>query len=48
MKDRNNRMFGYLYDFWVFVVGQSTDEIMTQGSKLQYENEKKKARSRKN
>ena len=36
MKDRNNRTFGYLYDFWVFVVGQSADENMMQRSKLQY------------
>lgn len=36
MKDTNNRTFGFLYDFRVFVVGQSTGEIMTQGSKLQY------------
>ena len=36
MKYTKKRTFGFLYDFWVFVVGQSTDEIMTQGSKLQY------------
>ena len=23
---KNNRIFGYLYDFWVFVVGQTTNE----------------------
>lgn len=36
MKHTKKRTFGFLYDFWVFVVGQSVDINMMQGNKLQY------------
>ena len=38
MKNASNRMFGYLYDFWVFVVGQSEDINLIKNNKLQYGN----------
>ena len=36
MKYTKKRIFGFLYDFGVFVVGQSADVNMMQGRKLQY------------
>lgn len=36
MKNTKNRTYGFLYDFWVFVVGESTDVNFTQETKLQY------------
>ena len=35
MKYTKKRTFGFLYDFWVFVVGQTADVNKMQGSKLQ-------------
>lgn len=36
MKYSKKRTFGFLYDFWVFVVGQSADANMVQEGKLKY------------
>ena len=38
MKNEKNRTFGYLFDFWVFVVGQAANTNTTQGTKLRYGN----------
>ena len=38
MKAIENRTFGYLFDFWVFVVGQSADTHTEQETTSRYEN----------
>ena len=38
MKTMENRTFGYLYDLWVFVVGQSADIHTARETTFRYEN----------